>query len=303
MKKYKDEDWLKEQYVEKDRLQRNIANECRVDPSTISRWVNKHGVQKETKYKNKDWLKEQYGIRGRSQRDIARECKVGYRTVGNWINKYGIEKKTKEELAREETLNWSEDIAYLVGLITADGCLQRNKPRICFYSKDYSLIKQVREIVENNLDINECEPCRRNRNKTISWQYQFTSRKFYYFLENIGLMPNKSLKLSVLDVPNNMFLDWLRGEIDGDGCFYIRTGRNLLQLAITSGSKRFLEWVSRELKNRDLVKGEGNVRSVKVNTYQLGFANQDSKSIAEAIYNNADYYLRRKYDIVEGFIN
>lgn len=248
------------------------------------------------KYKDKEWLNKQYGEKGRTQQDIANECEVSRTAITKWVNNFGIEKKTKKELAKESPLRWSQDIAYLAGLITSDGNLRKKEPRIGFYSGDYSLMLQAKEIAENNLNINSCTPYQKDNGV---WQYEFTNRRFYYLLENMGLMPNKSKKLGKLKVPDNMFYDWLRGEVDGDGCVGIYNG--YLQLGIYSGSKEFLQWISQELKKYDLVKGKGNVNEHK-GAYQLRFANQDSSSIAKAIYDDAHYYLRRKYEVVREFI-
>lgn len=47
--KYKYEDWLREQYIDKDRSQADIARECNVGGQTIRRWRDKFGIRKGTK--------------------------------------------------------------------------------------------------------------------------------------------------------------------------------------------------------------------------------------------------------------
>lgn len=261
------------------------------------------------KYKDKDWLQKEYWERGRTQQDIARKCEVYNSTISRWVHRFGLQKYLTEEEAQTNPLNWNKEIAYLSGLITSDGSLCRDRRgqtdtlRIGFTSSDYSLILQVKEMAENNLNVNN----RIIKSNHDVYRYRFTSRRFYYFLEDIGLMPNKSHKLEALNISDNMFLDWLRGEIDGDGCFGIY--RSYLLLKIYSSSSSFLKWISEELKSRKLIKGEGNVNEYDVKgyqctkSYQLAFADQDSKCIANAIYKNANYYLQRKYDIVKEFIN
>jgi hypothetical protein len=39
-----DPDWLREQYVERDLTSYEIAELCDCTPSTVSRWLQKHGV-------------------------------------------------------------------------------------------------------------------------------------------------------------------------------------------------------------------------------------------------------------------
>jgi len=45
MTKYKDSEWLQEQYVEQDRSQVEIAEECGVSDMTIHRWREKFGIE------------------------------------------------------------------------------------------------------------------------------------------------------------------------------------------------------------------------------------------------------------------
>jgi hypothetical protein len=47
MKKYKDSNWLREQYTEKDRTQTNIASECGVSDTTIQHWRDKFDIEEQ----------------------------------------------------------------------------------------------------------------------------------------------------------------------------------------------------------------------------------------------------------------
>jgi hypothetical protein len=44
MTKYRDAEWLREQYIEKDKTQEEIATECGVRADTISYWCVKFGI-------------------------------------------------------------------------------------------------------------------------------------------------------------------------------------------------------------------------------------------------------------------
>lgn len=46
MPKYKDEQWLREQYLENDRTQEDIASECGVSHMTIQYWRDKFDIEK-----------------------------------------------------------------------------------------------------------------------------------------------------------------------------------------------------------------------------------------------------------------
>src|SRR5205085_8107818 len=73
---------------------------------------------------------------------------------------------------------------------------------------------------------------------------------FREFLETRGLTPNRSLSIGALDIPDAVFADCVRGEIDGDGSWFITKGwRGFPYLVGTfrSGSQQFLEWLQQTI--------------------------------------------------------
>jgi hypothetical protein len=75
---------------------------------------------------------------------------------------------------------------------------------------------------------------------------------FREFLESRGLTPNKSLSIGPLDIPDAVFADFLRGELDGDGSWFLAKGwRGCLYLVGTfrSASQQFLEWLQQTISD------------------------------------------------------
>lgn len=206
--------------------------------------------------------------------------------------------KKKEKLAKENPVEWNADIAYLTGLIVSDGTLQKKKPRIGFTNSDFELIEYVREIVKSELTDKTYKPQKCSRNGCVWWHYKFTSRSYYYFLKEIGVTPDKSLTIKELDIPDQYFADFLRGEIDGDGSLH--KYKSKFRCAIYSGSKKFLEWIFNRLK--DLVGVNGGWIKRGKNVYELEFAINDSIKIINYIYYADRPKLTRKYRIVEKYL-
>lgn len=109
---YKDEEWLREQY--QDKTQAEIADDCGVSRTTITRWMDKLGIesdgpgcaQVDGKHKDEEWLREKYVQEQRSTNDIAEECGVGKTTVIYWLDKHGIERRNQREAIH---LSWKGD--------------------------------------------------------------------------------------------------------------------------------------------------------------------------------------------------
>jgi uncharacterized protein YjcR len=104
----KDEDWLREQYCKQERSTPDIADECGLSPSTVIRWLERHGIEMRTlseemtqgdvsQVHDEDWLREQYCDQERSTVDIADELNLSHSTVRNWLDRHGIEFRDRHE--------------------------------------------------------------------------------------------------------------------------------------------------------------------------------------------------------------
>lgn len=98
--RYKDEEWLEEQFVEKGRTHTDIASDCSCSGVTVGNWINKYGIERpEPKYEDDEWLIEQYVSNDRSGMDISRELDCSGDTVQKRVRELGIgeEKPWRDE--------------------------------------------------------------------------------------------------------------------------------------------------------------------------------------------------------------
>jgi 5-methylcytosine-specific restriction endonuclease McrA len=134
--KYRDEEWLREQYVEERRTTVDIAEECGCDDTTVGDWLKRHGietrrggVQTPEELTDKEWLREQYVEEGRTTYEIAERCGCSGWTVGTWLERHGIETRrggrpTPEELTDEKWLReqYVEKERTTAGIADECGC-------------------------------------------------------------------------------------------------------------------------------------------------------------------------------------
>lgn len=199
----------------------------------------------------------------------------------------------------------NNDLAYLIGLLASDGCLDSDKYKIHFVTKDIEQITNYVDIIHEEV-----------LNYKINWLYRkdgcyyysFTSELFYKFCIGIGLTPKKSLTIKELNIPEIYFADFLRGEIDGDGCihqWYYKTknGKKIIRLKVSiySGSYKFLEWI----KNKTYIYYGVNCSSVmkRDNCYSIVYGHNASLKLCEIIYKKPKFYLTRKKVIAEHFFS
>lgn len=208
--------------------------------------------------------------------------------------------KYRRELNRiEEPIKWSNNIAYLVGLITSDGSLDRDKKRLKMTNSDFEIIESTRDIVKNEITGKTYKPIELSKEGSVWWNYQFTSHSFYDFCLDIGLMPNKSLILEKVEVPEKYFSHFLRGIMDGDGNYTFHKNK-YININIYSGSTHFLDWLKTKITR--IYRTNGGAVYLKRNVHVLTFAYQDSLKLLPHIYKDDTYSLSRKKEKILGYL-
>lgn len=194
--------------------------------------------------------------------------------------KRGIKPKEKVKI------KWSSKFAYAIGLIATDGNLSSDGSHINFTTKDLELAETYRKCLAIDNKIG-----RKSRSKSLEKKYfcvQFGDVVFYRFLENIGLMRNKSKKLGPIDVPHDYFFDFLRGCFDGDGCFYSYWDPRwkssfMFYTEFVSASKKFISWLRGMIYKHTGIKGHVNFNGFKT-ALQLKYAKGESLKLLSKMY-------------------
>ena len=140
------------------------------------------------------------------------------------------------------------------------------------------------------------------------FEIQWGDRAFYDWLVAIGLTPAKSLTLGPIAIPDEVFRDFLRGCIDGDGSIvtYVdrfNTSKNAkyvydrLFVSLVSASPVFLQWIRATVRRLRGVSGHLTVRHLPKHhdVWCLRYAKRESASLLAWIYHHAEVLaLRRK---------
>lgn len=212
-----------------------------------------------------------------------------------------LDKTTKSAIqsnnARKYKINqdffktWSSDMAYILGLWFADGCIYGGKMfDITLHAKDKYLLKQIAKKLQYEgqlYDYVDRQAARLN----------FSCVVIYNDIVALGGMERKSNDIAAFpNVPKDFLPDFIRGYFDGDGCI-MRLKNNRINSSFTSGSKKFLEELHRILKEEAGVTGG----SYDPSCVSLKFGKRDSLKIGDYMYkNNPELFLKRKK---EKFLN
>jgi len=199
----------------------------------------------------RDELERLYIDENLSSNEIAQRFGCGGLTVRARLREYGIPLKPRgwQKLGRrvpDIVLDaWpSSELAYVVGLVASDGNLQKQNNCMILVSTDREQIDLCAELL--NLDDPHIIITAQGLPRKPAFILQVCDFKFREFLEARGLTPTKTMTIGPLDVPDSVFADFLRGELDGDGGWYVAKGWRSFPYLIgkfTSRSQRYLEWI------------------------------------------------------------
>jgi hypothetical protein len=264
-------------------------------------------------------LRRMYVAELRSAEEIAVEFRCSATTVFRHLRRFKIPIRRRGPYAerartphRVTTLSWSAKVAYVVGLIATDGNLGRTKPSITIVSKDVDLLETVRGSLGLTTEIRPHRGPAGHDCHHVSWY----DRSLYQWLREIGLTPAKSLTLRPLTVPDEYFVDFFRGCIDGDGSIVTYTDRyhvaksnryvyERLYVSIVSASYPFIEWLQATVRHHTNMQGSitADKRVRNGSFWRLRYAKAESLQLLRWMYYSPGIpALDRKRTTAERFL-
>jgi len=149
---------------------------------------------------------------------------------------------------------WSAPMAYILGLVYADGYVRFDRLVFCFGTNGLADVWRIIQLMESN-----ARPKEVANNGFVSWRVTFCSN---YLVERLHLLGTPIGKKSYnirfpVDIPAALQRHFIRGYWDGDG-----TATNS-QIKFSSVSCEFLQSVSDCLTLLDHNLGAGNIYSQK----------------------------------------
>lgn len=204
-----------------------------------------------------------------------------------------VEKRIKRN---KIDIKWSANFAYAIGLIATDGSMSSDGRHFDFTSKDRDQLVNFMNCLKIKVKIGHKTS---GHSKKKITRIQFGSVKLYKFLLGIGMTPAKTKTIGALDIPDKYLFDFLRGHLDGDGCFYSYWDKRwknsyMFYTIFVSASKKHIDWIRENIDKKLKIKGHVT-ESSKGNIYQLKYAKYESLKLLKKIYYNKNVIcLNRK---------
>jgi len=188
----------------------------------------------------------------------------------------------------------TEDKAYLLGFIMADGCIYKNTLIINISKKDREINEFFKFYLKSNAPIKDFLPNKREgkTDNEIS-RLEINSKKLISDLKNLGVGERKTFKTIFPEIPQELYNHFIRGYFDGDGCVSIdKTNTSSFSLAGTHDLLKIIQ---------EILENNCKLSKVKLHTKgKIGFlqygGNIQVPRIGEWLYKEATIFLKRKKD-------
>lgn len=200
----------------------------------------------------------------------------------------------------------SEDKAYFLGLLMADGCVSdKNTVTITLKESDKHILDELISKLETNSPLKFIK--NKKKNQSNYYSVTFYSRKLCKSLIKLGCVPRKThlLKWDVSFVNKKLINHFVRGYFDGDGCisYRLHKGKYLKSTVNFTSSKHFCEGLSTLIKQKFNYNMYMSTRHTNSNTKTVELSgNIQNKKIINWLYKNATIFLKRKREKSESFL-
>lgn len=275
--------------------------------SQVTSWLNSRGYKKggksifskdEMDYIRNNYLSMTYG-------EIAKNIGFTERQIRGWIN-HNCDKKN-----RTFNDNYFNEIktpnqAYWLGFIYADGLvLSKNEKRnyelgieLCDIDEQQLIdfnneLGGVHKITHGHYEKYICDY--KNISITDTVRIRIYSKNIVEDLIRHNVVENKTKFANYPVVDDNLFFDFLRGYMDGDGCIYVnQNNAKLSQFHITSSHNEVLNYIKNKLLSYEI---QSTIYKEKEKKYRLHVNCNNAVKLLDMIYYDTNVQkLNRKYE-------
>jgi len=236
--------------------------------------------------KSTHFLSKKYGCDRSVIKRVLVENGVEMRDIYSRTKKYNVDESYFENIDSEEK-------AYWLGFLFADGCVKKNAGS---YTVALQLAEKDRGTVEKfKKSIKSEHPIVKYYDKRVDKNYYgiyITNFRFATNLMQSGCLPRKTFDaIFPFDkMEESLIRHFVRGYFDGDGC--VTSSSNKYPIANLCLSKKSGEQLQQYvLENFSITSYLGMSRSI----HSLNFSTQQALAFLRWIYNDSNIYMERKY--------
>lgn len=299
----------------------DICNKYKFSPVKLYSILNKYKIQYHGAIKTpSDIINKLINLLNQNE-SLKQACKILNISKSN-ANKYlkirNYKVKPKGQFKRKYTLNENfldnintKEKAQLMGILFSDGTISKRNKLISLrlQEDDIEYLEKIKLLINSNKPITIISGRRfisplnkktyQGKNTAI---LDITSKIFYYNALKAGILPRKTwLNLGIpTSIIENLKKYFILGVFEGDGCLTWNEKYKTVCLSFAGSdslTKDILNFIKKELNIKGKIKPHHSIFILEYKKYE------DVKTIINWIYDGCSFYMKRKFDKKELFLN
>lgn len=192
---------------------------------------------------------------------------------------------------------WSNDMAYILGFIFADGNIYKSTLSFTLSIKDICILRYIKKCLKTKSPIQKLIR-KTNKGSWTTCRLRIHSSEITKQLRDVyGIHPNKTKRAKIIfKMPLSFMGDFIRGFFDGDG--WVCNRRNSVECGICCASKIFLTQLRQLCGNIGRIRERKKSRCIgaTISLYCWEMNKTDSLKLRNIMYKSGHFFLKRKKD-------
>lgn len=238
-------------------------------------------------------------------RELSRMFGIGYNKIICFLRQKGLKRSSRRgthslnDFYFNDESKFTSATWFLIGFLIGDGNIASpnnnhktpQKLNMSLHTKDKEILELLKRELEATCEIKDRirHDKRTDKDYYIS-EFYCNSIQLCSDLAKYGIVPQKTGKEFLPDIPNEFFYDFLAGIFSADGC--ISKSNNSFRFDICCPTEQFLIDIQTKL-------GCGKIRFQQQNIYRLVINQTDLVSIAEKLVKSKEILSRKKELLIE----
>jgi len=289
-----------------------IAERIDSKPQTITKYLKMSGIEirgpiKKLSEDNKSKILELYK-NGISSPKIAETFNVNCVTILKFLKKEKVLIRSAEEAHRKYQINEdffdkidSEEKAYFIGLLYADGCNHKssNYISIGLNERDKDLLVKLSYLIYKDDALNKIKlQDRKKDNKGVINSLTINSKHICNKLDELGCVQAKTFKIKYPEwMHESLHRHFIRGYFDGDGCIYVNRKIGRSSYVKTTSNLDFANGIKKIIEKYVDINVGIYLSAKQSRVYDARISgNRQCKKILDWLYFDSKIFMKRKHD-------
>lgn len=247
-------------------------------------------------------------LAGHSARAITRAYGLSHHiSIVAALRRQGIKQRSPAERNRIYKLNPcafdkidSEDAAYWLGFLYADGCVHRRSLQVALKEQDKEQLIKLKAFLKSEALIKHIKVRSSDTNVKKYKQVTFyvTDRNLSERLKALGIIAGRpDHRPMIKETPGELYHHLIRGYFDGDG-----SARKSPSISFC-GSEELLAWIRHIIAQSAGTNPDLKItKHVTANLYYLDLSGRkQALRVAEYLYRDSTVWLARKRDVIDSW--